>query len=117
MKGKSMNLEVLEESPLSVKVTDGNYEFWLPREEFQRRTQPEVKHSRRKLSSKMEAVLEYMQDNQWHTIKQISEAVSYGPAESGLTAGIRALRKPEFGSHNIEKRYIGESLYEYRLVN
>lgn len=35
-----MNLQVLEEGSLFVKVTDGNYEFWLPRKEFLKRTAP-----------------------------------------------------------------------------
>lgn len=109
-----MTLQILDESREMVKVDDGSYEFWLPKSEFlERTTIKESYHSR--MNSRMLSVLTLISDGEWRSLKQISEAVAY-PSLTGLSACIRSLRKPEYGGHVIEKRFISESLYEYRLV-
>lgn len=110
-----MALQVLEESPSMVKVDDGHYEFWLPKSEFLERTTVKEKTPRSRMNSKMMSVLEFMSDGQWRSLRQISEGSGY-TSLTGLSACIRSLRKPQYGEHIIEKRFITESLYEYRLV-
>jgi hypothetical protein len=111
-------LQILDETTGMVKVDDGHYEFWLPKSEFLERTAVKQKVTiprSRKMNSKMLAVLQFMLDGQWRSLRQISEGTAY-PSLTGLSACIRSLRKPEYGSHMIEKRFVTESLYEYRLI-
>jgi len=115
---KNKKVEILESGLSLTKIQDSNgYEFWVKTGELtsEQFSEP-VSQVTFRLNSKMEAVLEFMRDGQWRTLKQISEAACY-PSLTGLSAAIRSLRKPEHGSHVVEKRFITESLYEYRLVN
>lgn len=53
----------------------------------------------------------------WLTLPELNELT--GDAVSSISAQIRHLRKPEFGSHTIIKRRRGAAergLYEYRLL-
>ena len=59
-------------------------------------------------------IREFMFDNQWHTLSEISVALNY--PEASISANLRHLRKPEFGSYTINKRRRDNSaLWEYRL--
>jgi hypothetical protein len=56
----------------------------------------------------------YMDDGQWHTLREL--AVATGGSEASVSARLRDLRKPKFGSQTVERRYIAHGLWEYRLV-
>lgn len=58
-------------------------------------------------------VLSFMRTHGWVTLSAISEAT--GDPEASISARLRDLRKPRFGSHLIERRYVRRGLYEYRL--
>jgi hypothetical protein len=68
------------------------------------------------LGSKMEAVVDVMNDGLFRTLPEISELTGY-QSLTGLSAGIRSLRKPENGNRTVDKRKRDDSNeFEYRLV-
>lgn len=50
----------------------------------------------------------------WRTLPQIAQAT--GDSEASISAQLRHLRKPRFGGHTIEKEYVANGLYRYRLI-
>ncbi len=67
-----------------------------------------------RLTGQILRVWEVMKDYQWHTLRNIAGRT--GDPEASVSAQLRHLRKPRFGAHNIERRYDGDGLYSYRLV-
>jgi hypothetical protein len=67
-----------------------------------------------RLSGQILRVWEFMKDGQWRTLKQIAEATK--DPEASVSAQLRHLRKERFGSHEIEREYIQNGLYKYRLI-
>ena len=53
-------------------------------------------------------------DSRWHTLKEISEKT--GDPEASVSAQLRHLRKPRFGSYTVEREYIDNGLYKYRVL-
>ena len=54
-----------------------------------------------------------IKDGRWRTLRSISDAT--GDPEASVSAQLRHLRKPRFGGFEIQKRYVKNVLYEYRL--
>lgn len=77
---------------------------------------PDYDHRRdsERLSRQHERVLAVMQDHQPHTLGEIAERT--GDPEASVSAQLRHLRKPRFGSHKIAKQHLGNGLYQYQLV-
>jgi hypothetical protein len=67
-----------------------------------------------RLTNQLERVYKVMQDSTWKTLNDISTLTGDPPAS--ISAQLRHLRKPRFGGHIVEKRYINNGLYEYRLI-
>jgi len=67
-----------------------------------------------RLRPQHERVKAAMQDGGWHTLRALAEA-THAP-EASVSAQLRHLRKPRFGGHRIERRHVGNGLYEYRLA-
>lgn len=55
-----------------------------------------------------------MLDGQWRTLWQIAQMT--GAPEASISARLRDLRKPKFGGHEVERRYVGAGEWEYRVV-
>jgi hypothetical protein len=75
---------------------------------------PSVDHAR--LSKQHERVRDCMLDGVWRTLEEIAALTGDPPAS--VSAQLRHLRKPRFGSYTIEKRARGDrasGLFEYRL--
>ena len=68
----------------------------------------------RRLTGQILRVAECMQDGRWRTLSEI-EAVTGDPAAS-ISAQLRHLRKRRFGSHTINKDYLGSGLWTYQLL-
>lgn len=69
-----------------------------------------------RLSGQIQRIYDLMIDGQWRTLNEISEATGDPPAS--ISAQLRHLRKPRFGSHIIDKQSRGKrssGLWEYRL--
>lgn len=67
-----------------------------------------------KLSQKVRALL-VGNPNQWYTLRFITAAVG-SDSSASVSARIRDLRKPSFGSLNIEKRNDGNGVFSYRYA-
>lgn len=68
-----------------------------------------------RLGAQLQKVFTYMSDGQWHTIPEITSKVGNASPQS-VSARLRDLRKPKFGGHVVERRYVQEGLFEYRLT-
>lgn len=76
---------------------------------------PRLDHTR--LSKQHDRVKQAMLDGQWRTLDEIAQITGDPPAS--VSAQLRHLRKPRFGSYTIEKRRRGIDrigLFEYRLL-
>ena len=73
-------------------------------------------HDQARLTGQILRVYDLMKDGEWRTLGEIGEAT--GDPQASISAQLRHLRKPRFGSHVVERRARGErshGLYEYRL--
>lgn len=76
---------------------------------------PELDNER--LGKQMKRVFLAMMDGRWRTLSDVEKIT--GDPQASISAQLRHMRKPKFGSHTIEKRTRGErqrGLFEYRLI-
>lgn len=52
-------------------------------------------------------------DHQWHTLPELSARC--GGTTQAVSARLRDLRKAKHGGHKVERRYVRDGLFEYRL--
>ena len=74
-------------------------------------------HDRDRLTGQLKRIVDVMRDGEWRTLEEIAEA-THDP-EASISAQLRHLRKPRFGSHTVLKRRRGDpkcGCYEYRLL-
>lgn len=67
-----------------------------------------------RLNAQFQAVFRAMADGQWRTLARIHNMT--GAPEASISARLRDARKPAFGSHKVERRYVERGLFEYRLI-
>lgn len=68
-----------------------------------------------RLSSQLATVKMLMEDGEWRTLDDIAFMVAGSIA--GISARLRDLRKPRYGSHMVERRRCQHpGLFEYRLL-
>jgi hypothetical protein len=72
-----------------------------------------------RLSSLLSCVQEIMSDGMWRSLDEIQNTLKIrfdkNSSEASVSARLRDLRKEKFGSHNIERRYDEDGLWEYRM--
>ena len=71
----------------------------------------------KRLGKQLGAVVKLMRDRQWRTLEEIQRAIGFG-SEASISARLRDLRKPKFGSHAVDRRRRGDpkkGLFEYRV--
>jgi hypothetical protein len=73
---------------------------------------PERDDSR--LTGQLLRIWDIVKDRQWRTLNEIS--LLTGDPEASISAQLRHLRKPRFGGHKVEKKYINNGLYKYRVL-
>jgi len=69
-----------------------------------------------RLTGQIRRIYSLMKDGRWRTLKEI-ESETNDP-QSSISAQLRHLRKPGFGSHQVNKRRRGDpyqGLFEYQL--
>ena len=69
---------------------------------------------RGRLFAQLQRVKALMSDHGWHTLGELERRT--GDPQASVSARIRDLRKPRFGGHVIERRYVADGLHEYRLI-
>lgn len=67
-----------------------------------------------RLSKQLDRLVNAVRNGQWTTLDALAETTGDPPAS--ISAQLRHLRKKRFGGHTVEKRYVGEGLYEYRVT-
>lgn len=67
-----------------------------------------------RLTKQSDKIFNLMRDGVYRTLEQISQLTK--EPQASVSAQLRHLRKPKFGSHTINKRYRGEGLFEYQLI-
>lgn len=67
-----------------------------------------------RLAAQHQRVLAYMSSGRWYTLRELASLT--GDPEASISARIRDLRKPKFGSYQVIREYVARGLYRYRLV-
>jgi hypothetical protein len=67
-----------------------------------------------RLRKQLVAVRQAMADHEWHTLYALS--LMTGAPEASVSARLRDLRKSKYGSYTVERRHVGNGLWEYRLL-
>jgi hypothetical protein len=67
-----------------------------------------------RLTGQLERIFTLMKDGVPRTLSDISLATGDPPAS--ISAQLRHLRKPRFGSHTVHKEHVGGGLYTYQLI-
>ena len=67
-----------------------------------------------RLSGQLRRIWEIVIDGRWYTLKDI--AIRTGDPEPSISAQLRHLRKPRFGGYIVEREYIANGLYKYRVL-
>lgn len=67
-----------------------------------------------RLTGQILRVWDVVNDNCWHTLKEIADKT--GDPEASISAQLRHLRKPRFGGYIVEREYINDGLYKYRVL-
>ena len=81
-------------------------------ENFDGRTyERERDHSR--LAAQLGAVKTLMADGEWRTLGGIAAAVD--APQASVSARLRDLRKPKFGGWIVEREYLHNGIWKYRL--
>lgn len=58
-------------------------------------------------------VASLMRDGQWRTLYEIAHAT--GCPTQSVSARLRDLRKPRYGSHHVERRRVSAGVFQYRV--
>lgn len=67
-----------------------------------------------RLTGQLLRVWQAMRDGQWRTLDAIAKLT--GDPQASISAQLRHLRKTRFGGHAVEKQYLGNGLFQYRVV-
>jgi len=67
-----------------------------------------------RLGEQHKRVWKVMRRGHWKTIAQVA-AITGDQAQS-VAARIRDFRKPKFGGHDIQSKYVGDGVWMYRVV-
>lgn len=67
-----------------------------------------------RLSKQHDRIFSLMSDGQWRTLGEIEE-ITKDP-QASISAQLRCFRRKEFGAHTVQKEYIQNGLYRYRLI-
>jgi hypothetical protein len=74
------------------------------------------KHERdgERLSPQYHRVFNLMRDGRWRSLETIWSMT--GDFPSSVSARLRDMRKERFGGHTVERRYVANGEWEYRLL-
>lgn len=67
-----------------------------------------------RLNRQAQAVYALMKDGEWRTLLGIAALLD--EPEASVSARLRDLRKEKFGSHIVERRYIADGVWQYRVL-
>jgi len=67
-----------------------------------------------RLTGQLQRIWDVMVHGEWLTLEEISQVTGDPPAS--ISAQLRHLRKERFGRHTVEKEYVENGLYRYKLT-
>ena len=67
-----------------------------------------------RLTGQLDRVRALMRDGRWRTLSEIAARVE--GSEAGVSARLRDLRKPRFGSLTVEREYVSDGVWRYRVL-
>ena len=67
-----------------------------------------------RMTGQLLRIWEFVKSGSWYTLDQIASAT--GDPQSSVSAQLRHLRKPRFGAHDVQRNYVGNGLYHYRVI-
>lgn len=68
----------------------------------------------KRLTGQLLDIYALMKDGNWRTLNEISKITGHPPAS--ISAQLRNFRRVEFGSFDLQKNYLGNGLYQYRII-
>jgi hypothetical protein len=76
----------------------------------------DIDHARdtERLKSQLLRIFELMKDGKFRSLQQISDAT--GAPHASASAQLRNLKKARNGGHTLNKRYLGNGLFEYQIL-
>lgn len=86
---------------------------WWEMDPFDGETYDAERDSER-LAGMLRRVQAVMADGHWHTLQELSWRT--GGSEAACSARLRDLRKPKFGGHTVQRRYVHRGLWEYLYI-
>lgn len=99
---------------MQTKKTQATFEDYLARQPIFNGSDIDMNRDAKRLSGQIKDIYDLMKDGQWRTLGAIEAATKHGQAS--ISAQLRNLKKVQFGGHGLEKRHLGNGLYEYKLV-
>lgn len=72
-----------------------------------------------RIGKQLAAVQQVMGSGKWYTLEQLQLALGgmgIVASTQSISARVRDLRKPRFGSHTVERQAVGGGLFQYRLT-
>lgn len=67
-----------------------------------------------RLTTQMGRVIDVMRDGKWRTLKELADAAA--ASEASVSARLRDLRKPRFGEQDVEREYVADGVWRYRVL-
>ena len=67
-----------------------------------------------RLTGQLLRIWEVVKDGKWVTLGELAQKT--GDPEASISAQLRHLRKKRFGGHKVEKEFIKNGLYRYRVI-
>ena len=67
-----------------------------------------------RLTGQILRIWNVVSDGRWRTLMDISSVT--GDPEASISAQLRHLRKPRFGGYTVEREYLHNGLYRYRVL-
>lgn len=71
------------------------------------------RRDRDRLNRQARAVYNVMADGQWRTLAQIAALIQ--EPEASISARLRDLRKERFGWHVVDREYLADGVWQYRV--
>lgn len=69
---------------------------------------------RDRLHRQIDAVRELMKDSEWRALETIAALV--GAPEASVSARLRDLRRARHGGYEVQRKYLGNGLFTYRVA-
>lgn len=67
-----------------------------------------------RLTKQKKVLFDIMKGGAWFTLRELEDKTGY--LATSLAARIRDFRKPQFGAHTVERKYVDAGLHKYRLI-